>query len=599
MKKNLVAFKEMLSKLNYILMPKHKKKIVPMLIVVLLCSILELVGVSAILPFIQAVLNPEILTSNKLVLPILKLLRITSANGTIVVIGVCLICVYLAKNIIMIFFYFLQNDFSSTVEKDLSVKMLAAYLKHPYSYFLNVNSSELSRGCDISVGAVYTILSDLFTIGIEALTVLFISIFLIYTDYIIALSALSIMLLIMIIIIWWFKPNMKRIGEKYSKAVTEKTKTFNQTIFGVKEIYVMDRRDIFLKKYDEASDKLRYNRRNYAFLSATPERIVEGICVSGIIAVVLFRLNMNVDMTGFVPKLASFAVAAFKMLPSISKISTKINDLAHCQFMLGLVYKNILEADEYEKEIQEYSKLNALRDDNDELSDIEFENQLNISHVLWHYKDQEKAVLKDTNLLIRKNDTIGLIGKSGAGKTTLSDVILGLLKPQGGGVYMDGVDVNTIPRAWAKIIGYVPQSVYLLDESIRNNILFGTKCEKDDDVWKALERAQLADFVRSLPEGLNTEVGERGVRLSGGQRQRIAIARALYNRPQILVLDEATAALDNETEKAFMDSINTLKGQITLIIVAHRLTTIEKCNHIYRVEEGRIREVSHEDIMKK
>ena len=206
---------------------------------------------------------------------------------------------------------------------------------------------------------------------------------------------------------------------------------------------------------------------------------------------------------------------------------------------------------------------------------------------MWQYEGQTRPVLDGVSFEIHKGQSVALIGTSGSGKTTLSDVILGLLTPAKGSVYMDGIDIYTMPKAWAGIVGYVPQSVFLIDDTIRNNVAFGLRDIDDADIWKALEQAQLKAFVETLPAGLDTIVGDRGIKFSGGQRQRVAIARALFNKPEILILDEATAALDNETEKAVMESIDALQGQITMVIVAHRLTTIRNCDSIYEIKDGK------------
>ena len=230
---------------------------------------------------------------------------------------------------------------------------------------------------------------------------------------------------------------------------------------------------------------------------------------------------------------------------------------------------------------------------------IEFKEKLVIQNVGWKYKNQKKSVLSNVCMEIRKGESIAFIGSSGSGKTTLSDIILGLLHPRQGAILMDdNIDVYSILDEWGHIVGYVPQSVFLLDDTVRNNILFGLPKEQVNDalIWESLEQAQIKEFIESLPEGLDTIVGERGIKFSGGQKQRIALARALYNKPEILVLDEATAALDGETEKAVMDSISALQGKITMIIVAHRLTTIRDCDKIYRIENGIATEVRKEEI---
>lgn len=301
-------------------------------------------------------------------------------------------------------------------------------------------------------------------------------------------------------------------------------------------------------------------------------------------------------MIDFIPNLAAFAMAAFKILPSIGKLANRVTGIVYCRPGLENTYRNIAEANQYAEAMRQYIINNSENDGQTE--NLQFTDCLTVDHVLWQYENQKAPVLTDAFLSIKKGESVALIGASGAGKTTLSDIILGLLRPYSGTIRMDGVDVYTMLRQWAHIVGYVPQSVYLIDDTVRNNIAFGINEEiiQDKDIWDALEKAQLKRFVESLPYGLDTIVGERGVKFSGGQRQRIAIARALYSKPDILVLDEATAALDNETESAVMESIDALQGQITMIIVAHRLTTIKNCDKIYEIKDGVAIERSKEQI---
>ena len=586
MKNNVKTIINIIKELTYILSKNQKKRVVVVFVAIIFSSLFELLGVTAILPFIQAILTPDELFQTPYLKPFIEVLGITSAKGLMFLFGIGIIILYIIKNAYMVFSYYVQFSFSTKIQKELSVKMLKSYMSRPYSFFLNINSAEVLRGCGTDINAVYNILSYMFTIVTEMLVMLLIGGFIIYTDVWIAVGILGLMGIVMLGMMAIFKPIAKRAGTKNRTAVALKNKAIYQTVHGIKEIFVMHRKRLFVQDYENASELARKAQRVESMISNSPDRIIEGICVSGLIGVVCLRLAMNDNMVEFVPKLAAFAMAAFKILPSIGKITSRINGMVFCRPSLSNVYRIMKEAEAYEKSYAQYAKEHGDVVESDELH---FEETLKIQDVMWQYDKQKEPVLTNTTLEIKKGQSIALIGASVAGKTTLADIILGLLKPQKGTILLDGIDVFAMPKTWARIVGYVPQSVFLIDDTVRNNVAFGLPSESIDDnmVWDALERAQLKDFVAGLPDGLETIVGERGVKFSGGQRQRIAIARALYNKPEILVLDEATAALDNETESAVMESIDALQGQITMIIVAHRLTTIRNCDKIFEIIDGK------------
>lgn len=594
---NLRTMIQMLKQLNYILDKSQKKRAFWLLVVIILSAGFELLGVTTILPFVEAAVSPDKMLQNKYVLKVAPVLGIDNANMLLIFMGIGLILVYLIKNAFMLYANFVQYDFATRIQKEISVKMLHSYMSRPYTFFLNLNSSEVLRGCASDTQSVYGIIDFLSTILAQLLMVFMIGIFLIYTDPIIAISALSLMLIILLCMVLFFKPSIKKAGQRNVELLTLKNKILVQVTNGIKEIFVMQRKKLFIDAYDEASDQSRKVQRTYNVLSSSPDKIVEGVCISGIIGIVCIRLvNDSGNMIDFIPKLAAFAMAAFKILPSIGKIANRMTGIIYNRPGLVNVYQNMKEANQYAEKMQQYivdRQMDIIQSEK-----IEFVKQLAIKNVLWQYENQKAPVLMNVQLTIQKGESIAFIGASGAGKTTLSDIILGLLQPQKGTVEMDGVDVYTIPMQWAHIVGYVPQSVFLMDDTVRNNIAFGLPNDTIEDkyIWDALEKAQLKDFIEKLPYGLDTIVGERGVKFSGGQRQRIAIARALYNKPEILVLDEATAALDNETETAVMESIDALQGQITMIIVAHRLTTIRNCDRIYEIKDGMAVERSKEEV---
>ena len=596
MNNNFKTVVQMLKQLNYILDRDQKKRAFWVLLVIVASAGFELLGVTAILPFVEASVSPDKMMRNKYVIKIAPILRITNANELLFFMGLVLILVYIIKNIFLLYANYVQYDFATGIQKELSSKMLRSYVNRPYTFFLDINTSEILRGCTHDIASVYNIIEHLSTILSQMLSVLMIGVFLIYTDKVIAISALFLMLIILCGIVFFFKPLIKKAGKRSQELYTAKSKILVQVVNGIKEILVMQRKELFLNAYDEVCDQSRKVQRTYSVLSTSPDRVVEGICISGIIGIVCIRLvNDSTNMIDFIPKLATFAMAAFKILPSIGKIANRMAGIIYGRPGLVSVYKNMVESNQYSEKIQQY-----IEDRQINTEQLEFKGDLSINHVFWQYENQKAPVLTDVNFTVHKGESIAFIGASGAGKTTLSDIILGLLCPTVGTVELDGIDVYSIPMQWAHIVGYVPQSIFLMDDTVRNNIAFGMPVEtiEDENIWNALEKAQLKKFVENLPYGLDTIVGEWGVKLSGGQRQRIAFARALYNKPEILILDEATAALDNETETAVMESIDALQGQITMIIVAHRLTTIRNCDRIYEIKDGVAIERNKNEIFK-
>lgn len=594
MKKNIRNLLLIIKKLNYILDRNQKVKGVKVGVIIVLSSMLDLLGVTSILPFVQAVTAPQELMKKEYILFFLNLFGFTTATQMLVMIGCGIIVVYIIKNIFMIYSYYVTQDYSSSISMQLSIKMLSSYMLRPYTFFLDVNSAQIIRGCTSDANGIYIIMYQFILLVNECLSAIIIGIYLLYTDVFIAGLVSILMIVVMLGMILLFKPIFKKVGKKYIVVATAKWKAINQNIMGAKEILVNHRQKAFEMEYIKAADEERRINRVKDTLAQSPDRIVEGICVSGIIGIVCIRLLMQDDnMVAFIPKLAAFAMAAFKIFPSIGKITSRLNTIVYQIPALDSVYNNLKTADEYLCRIEKTQQIECKENGR------YLKNEIVLSNVLWKYDNQKKFVLRDVNIQIKRGQSVGLIGASGAGKTTVSDIILGLLKPQSGSVTVDGVDIYSIKRQWAEVIGYVPQSVFLLDDTVRNNILFGLPLEDDDEkIWEALQQAQLKDFILSLPDGLDTVVGERGVKFSGGQRQRIAIARALYNNPEILVLDEATASLDNETESALMESIDELQGKITMIIVAHRLSTISKCDIVYEIKDGVAIKRNKEEIIK-
>ena len=575
---------------------KQKRYSIVVFLASLLNSGFELIGVAIILPFIEMVEDPHKLMNKELIKRFSDFFSIYDARTLLLIICASIIVVYLLKSSYMIFFVWLKSDFTTKFAKKMATKTLRSFLSHPYTYFLDINSSKILDGCGADIDGVSLVISCIFDIMSSVITIFILALYLLMTDLFTAAALIIVMLLLIVLIIMIIKPIMKRVGNEDVKITIEKNTALFQISMGIKEIFVAQKQEFFLEKYDKAYEKTRLAHRKYEFISGIPARIIEGVCASGIILILGVRIcESNNISSDFLPKLAVFAMAAFKMFPAVSLLINRINTMVYARPRVHNVYVNY-------KEVQEYSELMEERpqvvDRDIDSKNIKFERIVEIENLFWKYPKQKECVLENISLKINKGDSIAFIGESGAGKTTLVDIILGLFYPNEGSIKMDGIDIFSIPKTWAKVICYVPQSVYLIDDNIRNNVVFGVEDEliSDERVWECLKEAQLYDFVKRLPEGLDTRVGERGVKFSGGQRQRIAIARALYPNPDILVLDEATAALDYETERAIMESIDTLKGKITLIIIAHRLNTVKNCDYIYEVKDKSLLNRRKEDV---
>lgn len=597
---NVKTFLTMYKQLIRILNRKQKKKGMVLILLLMFVSLLEMLGISVVIPFIVAMLDPETLSQNKYVAWIMHFFRLNNYNNLLLLIAFGIIGVYIAKNAFILLANYYQADYRNTLERDLSVKMLAAYMKRPYTFFLDTNSADILRGITSDTASIATVLDSYSGLLAEGLTCLFIGVFLISLNPFLAFSLMGITGLSAVGMVVGFKKKTGECGKETREAFSERYQCAYQAVSGIKEITVMQRRDNFVKQFEQASEKAcRYNTR-YLFIGKAPNRLIETIFIGSMLILVCVNVKGGNASVNYISSLGTMAIAAVRILPSISSLANYMNTLVFNRIALEEAYRNIMNTEESDRQ-----NLDMQTDEKNESIDdgqcmAKFRKVLSIDHIKWQYKENLPWVLDDLALEINKGESVAFIGESGAGKTTLADIILGLLQPQGGQVKADGVDIFRVLPQWAKVIGYVPQSVFLLDDTIRNNVAFGLERDEIDDtlIWRALEQAQIRTMVERLENGLDTVVGERGVRFSGGQRQRIAIARALYYNPDILILDEATSALDSETESAVMEAIDALQGVKTLIIVAHRLTTIRKCDRIFEIKNGQAYPVDKDVVFK-
>lgn len=586
MRQMIAVFSQTLKQLAEILTRKQVRGSILIFLFMIVGSLFEMLSVSSIMPFLQALLTPEVLTGKWYISMITDVFRINDSYHLIILLALGIVVLYIVKNAFLLLSAYMQSFFSTSITRDLSTLMLRSYMKRPYSYFTSHNSADVIRGTNTDTSGVYNIILNIFKVFSELLMCIMIAVFLFITDAFMALGVILLSILCLLGVTLGFRSKMKEMGKRQREAFAACNKYAYQAVNGIKEISILQRRDFFVKEFDAAADEKRRSNLASAFIGACPGRVIEAACISSMLGVVCARVGMGIDMESFVPSLGVFAMAAFKIMPSIASISSSLNSIVFYRPTLQEAHHNIMLARTYDTRKQEVT-----RDEEVEKSGkSRFRETVTLKDVTWKYPESKDNILEHISFTIKRSESVAFIGASGAGKTTLADIVLGLLPPQSGTVEMDGVNIYEIPRVWSKNIGYVPQSVYLLDDTIRNNISFGLDKEEisEERIWKALDMAQMKDFVKGLPEQLDTVVGERGIKFSGGQRQRIAIARALYYDPDILVLDEATSALDNETENAVMESIHSLQGKKTLIIVAHRLTTIKNCDKIYEIKDKSI-----------
>lgn len=592
MKDVLENVNDVVYKLSFLLSKKKKTQAAVLLGMSMIGALFETLGVSAILPLVQSLINPEKLRQYTIIDSICIWFDISSPLGVVLLCVIGMIGVYIIKNGYLIFLSYSRSSFAANVRGELGDKLMRSYMTRGYQFYLTASSHKLYRGLTGDVSGVQAILDKGFQLVAEILTDVTILVFLFMTDPFIAVVLTILGLFVILITTLISKKRIKALGEESRLYDTLMKKSAQQAFDGIKEALVMKKQNYFLQEYDSNNEKMLHTTVIQNVTAASPSYFIETVCICGLLVVVCIEANVSSEIATIVPGLATVAMAAFRIMPSLGRIANYTNIIMFNVPSLNACYENVHESLKSDLSV-------ALNNKGKTLEILKFQQEIKLNNVSFQYDNANVDVLKSMNMIIKKNTTIGIIGESGAGKSTVTDVILGLLIPQKGSVTVDGIDIRCISDSWGKIIGYVPQTVYILDESIKKNIAFGiVEPEIDEErIWHSLEEAQLKEFVMSLPEGLDTTLGERGVRLSGGQRQRIAIARALYYNPEVLVLDEATSALDNKTEEAVMEAIDYFSGRKTLIIVAHRLTTVKDCDYIYEIIDGKAYQRSTQDVL--
>lgn len=581
----------LLQKINQIFDKKQKSQLVLLGFMIFIGGFLETLGVSTMIPVVTVLLTPEkvqeYIDKYEVLGNICTAFHIISVNQVAVSLLLFLMAVYVIKNLYLLFLVYRQNTFITQNRNNMISRVMAEFLNRPYEQYLGADIPTVFRITDSDIPQTFSLMLAVLSLASEVVVSCLIFLVLLIQNVKMTLFVMFVFGVLTLVIVKVLKPRLNRIGAKNQEIQSRIAKWRIQATYGLKDVKVLNREEFFVRNYYETGKVGANVARNYAVLNNTPRLLIETIFIVIMLGYITIYINGGGDVSEMMTTIATFGVAAIRVLPSVNRINTYITEIAYATPSLNFVYENL----------QQGMKTDAMlaeRKANSQKEKLKLDDKIELNHISFHYPDSDKNIFTDAHMVVPRGKSVGIMGSSGAGKSTIVDILLGLLHAQEGQITCDGVDIFKNYESWLAQIGYIPQSIYLIDESIRENIAFGIDADKIDEkrIWEVLEEAQLKEFIEELPEGLDTTIGDRGIRLSGGQRQRIGIARALYHNPEILVFDEATSALDNETEAAVMEAVNSFHGKKTMVIIAHRLNTIEKCDIIYKVENEKIVETS-------
>lgn len=555
------------------LVPRERKIIILLLLMTFVSMFFETLGIGLIIPAVGLLTKPDYVTS----FPFINGLVGDLSRSNLILLGMgALVSVYVIKNIFLVFFLWIQSLFGMKIQMRLSRELFRKYLHLPYISHLEKNSATLIRNIEICGNVSHYGIEPMMLLITESLVLASIVGLLIVVEPLGAISAITTLGLATGLYQRATKTRIKRWSQLQIEHMSSRFQHMQQGLGGIKDVILLGREREFLSQYEYHNVKNAEISRRFTIVQQLPRMWMETLAVSGLGLLVFIMISQGQSVDQILPKLALFGAAAFRLMPSASRILNSVQNLSYGRSTIDTL------STEFGLSERELPISNSKR--------IPLSVSLTLNNINFQYPTAPKLSIDNVSLTVRCGESVGFVGTSGAGKSTLVDILLGLLRPSSGTVCVDGENIYGNLRNWQDQLGYVPQSIYLTDDTLRRNVAFGLADEEisESAVWRALEVAQLDVFIKTLPALLDTVVGERGVRLSGGQRQRIGIARALYHDPSVLVLDEATSSLDIETEHGVMEAVNLLHGTKTIIIVAHRLSTVEYCDRLYRLEDGRI-----------
>lgn len=570
-------------KMMVLLDKKQKRTMVGIVFMMLIGAILEALGISAVIPVVQVVMDENALEKYEYVRIIYEFLGMKSQTQFTMVTLAFLALVFIVKNVYLYIQQKVLCRFVYTNQFRTSERMMKNYLHKDYEFYLNADTAVVQRTITSDVNNMYALILNVLQLVSEAIVFVVIAVVLILSDWKMTL-AISVMLgLTMLLITKAIKPVMRKAGKDNQKYYSRLFKLISQTVMGIKEVKVSTTEQHFVDEYIQCGKGYVEAVQKYTLLNSIPKLLIETVCISGTVIYMIVLIALGTPITEMLPILTVFAAAVVRLMPCATRMNTYLNNIVYFEpFLMGV-------SDNLQDEINHPDLQIAFAKEDQEKMPIH--KAITLKDITYAYPNTDKLIFEHADMEVPIGKAVGIVGTTGAGKSTIVDILLGLLKMQSGTVYADDTDIYSDYYGWLKNVGYIPQMIFMLDDTIRRNVAFGVADEdiSEKRVWEVLKEAQLDEFIKTLPEGLDTTIGERGIRLSGGQRQRIGIARSLYNDPDVLIMDEATSALDNDTEAAIIDSINRLHGKKTLVIIAHRLQTIENCDMIYRVENGKIK----------
>jgi ABC-type multidrug transport system fused ATPase/permease subunit len=561
---------------------RQRLQIMVLFVLMLLGMVFEMVGIGLVLPIVGLMTSPDLFGSFSGMRVLIDWFGNPDQKELVFWGMIVLALFYGLKNGYLAVLAWAQSRFIFRLHASLSQRLFTHYLCQPYIFHLQHNSAQLIRNIVVEVNLFTNALQAFMVLTTELLVIGGVSVLLLFLEPYATLIVLGILGLAATLFYLVVRKRLSHWGKERQHYDGKRIQLVQEGLGSVKEIKLLGRESDFLDQYRHCSKINAQMLQHQHFLQQVPRLWLEVLAIMSLVIVILALIAQGRSPTDFLPTLGLFCAAAFRLMPSINRCLTSIQSTRFAFSAVNTLHQELF-GGAIESKAELAGKGNA--EVGGRLSD-----RIELSRVNFRYPGSESQALCDISLTIPRGISIGFIGESGAGKSTLVDIVLGLLTPSSGAVLVDGVDIRNTLHVWQNQIGYVSQTIFLTDDTMRRNVAFGLADVDIDEsaVWKALRAAQLEEFVRQLPEGLDTEVGERGVRLSGGQRQRIGIARALYHDPSVLVLDEATSALDTDTESSVMEAIRAMHGEKTILIITHRLSAVAHCDLLIRLAAGRI-----------